>query len=180
MWGLWFFPLVVLIFVGVLIAAIAFAIIVRPKRKKVWIALATAPFGCAAMPIAGLMFLGVVAAVLQKNDARLFQEVYGFIPEMNDSQMLSDDFGTWSDRAIYMRLEPTPHDRQRILDVAPDRSDLSSEQVAALGNDKGFLWWDTECKKPAIYDASGYREWRDLIVYDCPERQPMFVIAFRP
>lgn len=180
MWGLWLFPLVVMIFLGALIAAIAFGIIARPKRWSIRIALLAAPFGCAVLPIAALIFLGAAAAVFQKSDAQLFQEIYGFIPEMNESQMLSDDFGIWSDRAIYMRLEPTPHDRKRILDVAPKRSDLSPEQFAALGNEQDFMWWDTECKNPAIYDASGYREWRDLTVYDCPEQQRMFIIAFRP
>jgi hypothetical protein len=180
MWGLWFFPLILTIFVGVLTAVVGYAAFMRPKKVRIWMALIMAPIGCALMPIIALIILVGVNAILQKSDSRLFQEIYGFIPEMRDDQMLSDDFGTWSNRSIYMRLEVTPPDRRRILDVAPRRSDLTAEQFAIRGTIEGFMWWDTDCKQPTIYDADGYRKWQTLTVYDCPERQIMFIVAFRP
>ncbi len=180
MWTLWFVPLIVTIFAGVLILVVGYAAFVRPNKVRTWIALAAAPFGCTLLPIVALMVLAGLNALLQKSDARLFEEVYGFMPEMREDQMLADDFGTWSNRSIYMKLEPTPHDRRRILDVAPRRSDLTAEQFAIRGTAEGFMWWHTNCEEPAIYDADGYREWQTLTVYDCPERQIMFIVAFRP
>jgi hypothetical protein len=180
MWGLWFFPLVVLILLGGLFVVGVYAVIVRPKKGRIWVALVAAPFGCALLLIITLMILAGVNVVLQKSDARLFAEIYGFIPEMRENQMLSDDFGMWSQRSIYMRIEATPHDRQRILDVAPSRSTITAEQFADRGTAEGFIWWDTVCDKPTIRDADGYRGWQTLTVFDCPERQVIFIIAFRP
>ena len=180
MWGLWFFPLVFTIFIGGMVIAVSYAVIAKPKKGRTWLILVVAPFGCALLPILALMLLSGLHTVLQKSDARIFEEIYGFIPEMGEDQMLSDDFGTWSKRSIYMRLEVTPYDRKRILDVAPHRSELTAEQFAVRGTVEGFTWWDTVCDKPNIYDADGYREWQTLTIYDCPERQIMFVNAFRP
>lgn len=180
MWGLWLFPLLGLIFCGVLAICIVIAVIKRPKKKSARFALALAPFGCAIFPVAAIMILGAIGAIFQKSDARLFQEIYGFIPKMREDQMLSDDFGIWSNRSIFMRLETTPHDRRRILDVAPRISELTQDQFKIRGTVEGFTWWNIECENPTIYDADGYRGWQTLTVYDCPERQIMFVVAFRP
>ena len=180
MWAFWLIPLLSLIFFGVLAICIAIAVIKRPKKISAWVALGLAPFGCATLPVAAIMILGAVGALFQKSDAGLFQEIYGFVPEMREDQMLSDDFGTWSNRSIFMRLNVTPHDRQRILDVAPRTSELSQDQFKIRGTIEGFSWWDTECEKPQIYNADGYRGWQSLTVYDCPERQILFIVAFRP
>ena len=180
MWALWLFPTILAIFFGVLACVIIYALVVRPKNGRTWIVLTTVPFGCAFLPIVAIMALAGLSALLQKSDARLFQEVYGFVPQMREDQMLSDDFGTWSNRSIYMKLEVTPHDRQRILDVAPRRSNLTAEQFDMRGETEGFMWWDTACDKPVIYDADGYHDWQTLTVYDCPERQIIFINAFRP
>jgi hypothetical protein len=180
MWGLWFFPLVLAIFIGGVVIAVSYAVTAKPKKGRTWLILVVAPFGCASFPIIALMLLAGLNTVLQKSDARLFEEIYGFIPEMREDQMLSDDFGTWSERSIYMRLEVTPYDRKRILEVAPHRSDVTTSQFAARGTVEGFTWWDISCDKPYIYDADGYREWQTLTIYDCPERQIMFVHALRP
>jgi|688.fasta_scaffold977868_2 hypothetical protein len=179
MWGLWFFPLVTLIFLGGLVVAVIYAVIARPKKGRTWLALIAIPSGCALLPIIAVMLLAGLGTVLQKSDARLFEEIYGFIPEMREDQMLSDDFGTWSNRSVYMRLEATPNDRKRILDLAPRRSGLTADQFAVRGTVEGFTWWDTVCYKPAIYNADGYRGWQTLTVYDCPERQVMFIVALR-
>lgn len=180
MWALWFIPLLGVIFLSALAVVIVVAIIRRPKSVAAWVALTIAPFGCAALPILAILALSASSALFQKSDAKLFEEIYGFIPEMREDQMLSDDFGIWSNRSIYMKLEATPHDRKRILDVAPNVSTLSKEQFAARGAAEGFIWWDIACEKPDIYDADGYREWQTLTVYDCPERKIMFISAFRP
>ena len=98
MWALWFIPLLCLIFCGVLAICIAIAVIKRPEKKSARFALVLAPFGCAIFPVAAIMILGALGAIFQKSDARLFQEIYGFIPEMREDQMLADDFGVWSNR----------------------------------------------------------------------------------
>ncbi|MFM2409775.1 MAG: hypothetical protein RL481_603 [Pseudomonadota bacterium] len=180
MWGLWLFPLLGLIFCGVLVIVIAIAVIKRPQKVATWLALGFAPFGCALLPIVTIVLIGAVGALFQKSDARLFEEIYGFVPEMREDQMLSDDFGVWSGRSIFMRLYPTPHDRKRILDVAPQISELTQDQFKTRGAIAGFGWWNIECEKPTIYDADGYRGWQTLTVYDCPERQLIFVIASQP
>lgn len=180
MWALWFIPLIGAIFLGVLFFAVVYAAVARPRKARVWALLIAAPFGCAMMPIAGLMLLSVLGSLLQSSDVTLFDEVYGFSPEMDDSQMLSDDFGIWSDRKIYMRLEPTPHDRERILAVTYGGvSGLTGDDFAALAAPHQFSWWHTNCENAVVYDADGYRDWKTLKVYDCPERRQMYIVAFQ-
>lgn len=180
MWTLWFVPLIGAIFLGVLFFAMVYAAAVRPKKARVWALLISAPFGCALMPIACLILLSVLGTLLQSSDVALFDEVYGFRPEMDDSQILSDDFGIWSNREIYMRLEPTPHDRERVLDVAYGGvSSLTGDDFAALAAPHQFSWWHTNCKKAFVYDADSYRDWKTLKVYDCPERRQMYIVAFQ-
>jgi hypothetical protein len=179
MWSLWFIPLLASIFVGVLVVVVAILLFKRPKKPSIWLALLAAPFGCALLPIIGLLFLSVVVDLLQKSDRGLFNEIYGFNPEMGEGQMLSDDFGIWSDRSIYMRLQATPHDRERILAVA-DRSFMATEEFEQLGHARQFSWWDTNCDQPKLFEANGYREWKTLTIYDCLERQTMFIHAHRP
>lgn len=180
MWTLWFIPLLGLIFVGTAVVAIVIALVWRPRRPLQWLGLAALPFGCAALPVLALMFLVGAGALLQKDDAALFREVWGFTPDMREDQMLSDDFGIWSDRWIYMRMEAGPRDRQRMLDVALRRAAMTPEQFANFRQSHGFIWWDTACDAPDIRDASGYRDWQWLLVLDCPERGLLFFVAFRP
>jgi hypothetical protein len=180
MWTLWLFPLIGIIFFSILAFVIIAAIFGQQRGAGTWLAFTLAPFGCALMPIAAIMLISVITDILQKSDAMLFHEVYGFRPEMREDQMLSDDFGIWSNRSIYMKLKATPHDRRRILDVINQRSELTAEQFTMLGTAKGFSWWESICEKPSIYNSDGYREWQTLTVYDCPERQIIFIVAFRP
>ncbi len=179
MWGLLLFPLLVAIFLGVALVAIIAALVFRPKRPLTRTGLLAAPFGCAALPLLAILSVAGMNSLLQKSDARLFQEIYGFVPEMREDQMLSDDFGTLSDRWIYMKLEPTADDRGRILAVAPRQSGLTAEQFANHGRTHQFTWWDVQCGVPDIRDASGYRDWQQLTVYDCPETNRVFIVAFR-
>lgn len=179
MWTLWFIPLVGLIFLGMVVVAIIAALIWRPKRPVQWLGLATLPFGCAALPVLALMLVAGVTALLQKGDAALFEEVWGFVPDMREDQMLSDDFGMGSDRWIYMRMEPSPHDRQRVIDVTRP-SEVTPVQFDFMGEGRQFMWWDTSCEAPVMREADGYRGWRMLVVLDCPERREMWFVAHRP
>lgn len=180
MWTLWFIPLLGLIFVGMVVVALLIAVIRRPRQPWQWASLFALPFGCAALPVLALMLLAGASALLQEDDASLFREVWGFAPDMREDQMLSDDFGGASDRWIYMRMEPSAHDRQRILAAAPRRSDVTAEQFQHHEQTHGFIWWDTQCAAPDIRDGAGYRGWRQLTVYDCPEAHRMFIVAYRP
>lgn len=179
MWTLWFIPMLGLIFVGMVAVAIVIAIVWRPKRPLQRLGLAALPFGCAALPVVALMLLAGLNAVLQKSDASLFREVWGFTPDMREDQMLSDDFGFWSDRWIYMRMEPSPRDRQRLIDVTRP-SNLTVAQFAGYGTNRQFLWWHTACGAPVVREAPGYRDWSTLVVLDCPGQHQMWLVAHRP
>jgi hypothetical protein len=167
------------IFVAMLVVAIVVAVVWRPKRPTQWLALTAMPFGCAALPIVGLMLLVGISALFQKSDASLFEEVWGFVPDMREDQMLSDDFGIWSNRWIYMRMEPSPHDRQRVINVTRP-STVTPLQFDFTGDGRGLEWWDTHCAEPTLREADGYRDWRMLVVLDCPERREMWFIAHQP
>lgn len=179
MWTLWFIPLIGLIFLGMAVVVIIAALVWRPKRPAQRVGLAALPFGCAALPVLALMLLAGVNALLQKSDAGLFEDVWGFVPEMREDQMLSDDFGIGSDRWVYMRMEPSPRDRQRLIDVTRE-SAVTALQFDVMGEGRQFGWWDTDCAAPVMREADGYRDWRMLVVLDCPEQQQMWFIAHRP
>ena len=179
MWTLWFIPLLCMIFIGVAFLSLVAGVIWRPKRPAQWLGLVALPFGCAALPVLALMLLVGLNALLQKSDAALCEEVWGFIPDMREDQMLSDDFGMWSNRWIYMRMEPSARDRQRLIDVTRPSS-VTSIQYDVMGEGRQFSWWNTDCAAPILREADGYRDWRMLVVLDCPEHQQMWMIAHRP
>lgn len=180
MWSLWVIPLLTGLFVAGIAAAIITAIIIRPQTMGARIGLAIAPVGCVALPLLALAALIGISALLQKSDAALFEELFGFRPEMGEDAMLSDDFGTWSDRAIYMRTEPSAHDRQRMIDVMHGPADITPAQFAVYGESRPFSWWHTQCEVPRILAADGYRGWTMLRVLDCPERGTLYIVALRP
>ena len=74
--------------------------------------------------------------------ARIFQEIYGFIPDMRVDQMLSDDFGDHRAKRtnLHAYTKPNPYDRKRIQDVAHHRSEIPADQFPFRGTVEGFTW----------------------------------------
>lgn len=178
--GVMLIGLMAALFVAAAIVAVIIALVARPQRVSGRVALILAPFAVAMLPVAAIALVIAANALLQKSDRALFAEIYGFTPDAEEWAILSDDFGVGSNRRIYMRIEPSPHDRQRILAVARHDGALTAQIFAAAGAAEQFMWWDTQCEAPALYMSDGYRDWRLLAVLDCPERRQMFLIARRP
>ncbi|MDQ3280257.1 MAG: hypothetical protein M3Q69_02465 [Acidobacteriota bacterium] len=180
MWGLWLFPLVKLSF----FAGFALAVLwylrrsLAGKRPKVPLAIAVGvvtPFGCAALPVLTLMFLAAIAPLFQKSDTQLYEEVFGHAPPFGEDRMLFNDFGSGTDRHIFMRAEPTPAQRDQMLASAPLRaSQFTLDEFAALGTQQGFMWWlstdplrGEHCKSVRIREGHGFRGWREFRVAEC-------------
>jgi hypothetical protein len=170
MWGLWFFPLVALSF---LIGAAVGLVWLFSRRKKRISSVAGAvalPFGCAAMPVAGLALLGAIGSALQKSDTQLYEEIFGYRPTITDDRMLFDDFGSGRGREIFMRAEPTDTERAKLLKIPGlVDSNYTFDQFVSRGTQHGFTWWMSpeSCETARIFDAPGFRGWLDFRVAEC-------------
>ena len=182
MWGLWFFPLVTLSFFGGLAVAVLWYLLRAHagKRPNVPAAVAVgvaAPLGCAALPIIALVLLGAVSSLFQKSDTQLYEEVFGHEPALGEDRMLFNDSGKGAHRHIFMRAEPTPEEREKMLAIPTLRaSEYTLHEFAALGAQQGFMWWiateprsDDRCKSARIREAHGFRGWREFRVAECLE-----------
>ena len=77
MWGLWFLPLIILIFLVVGAISLILLLTGPPDRAGIKAALIAAPFGCAAMPIAGLLMLAAIGSRTQATDQEIYAEIFG-------------------------------------------------------------------------------------------------------
>lgn len=180
MWGLWFFPLVRLSFwVGLALALLWYLLrAVAGKRPRAPVAVAVtvvAPFACAALPMMALTLLAAVSPLFQKSDTQLYEEVFGHKPALGEDRMLFNDFGSGTDRHIFMRAEPTSAEREKMLATPALRaSKFTLNEFAALGTRQGFSWWistdpqrNERCKSARIREAHGFRGWREFRVAEC-------------
>lgn len=175
MWGLWFFPLVALLFLGGAAAGLIWFLASRKGHRPNIAALVALPFGCAAIPVAGLALLATIGNLTQSSDTALFEEIFGYRPTMTEDRMLFDDFGSGRDRDIYMRAEPTDAERKRLLAIPGAKpSDFTLDQFIARGEAQGFSWWMSGndympgyCKSARILDAHGFRGWGEFRIAEC-------------
>lgn len=177
MWAIWLIPLFGLSYLALAVVAAALFVGWPPKRRGQWVTLVVLMF---ASPIVLLLAVSAIQAFLHKSDRQLFEEIWGFQPDMVEQQMLSDDFGMWSDRAIYLRTSPEARDRQRMLSAMHGPAGITSAQFAAYGESRQFSWWHTQCEAPRILEADGYRGWKMLRILDCRERRELYIVALRP
>lgn len=200
MWGLWFFPLIALIFMVVSGVSLFAAAVIRPKRPAAWLGLVSAPFGCAAIPIVGFFILAGIASATRVSDREIYAEIFGYTPTLTEDRMLSDDFGSGDSRAIYLRAEITAAERQRLLRTPGLRpSDLTFAQANVTAYIHNFMWWidneqhgvpaeyidrSSQCPDPKIYEANGYNGWRHLTLIECPmppeyNHDYIYIVAIR-
>ena len=185
MWSLWFVPFVIgLLAVGATVSGVLFVTISHFSRsehrhRNAAIA-ASLPLGCAALPIVTMILLAMLGTSLQESDADLYEEMFGYRPGISEDRMLSDDFGSGMSREIYMRIEPTTAERQRLLRIPGlTRSPMSIDQFAARGTQNGFSWWISTdigrrhwfdyCRSARIYEAHGFRGWVEFRIAECTD-----------
>jgi hypothetical protein len=182
MWGLWFFPLVALSFCAGLAAAVVWYLLravagTRPKAPVAVAVAVAAPFGCAALPFLAFALLAAVSPLFEKSDTQLYEEIFGHESTLGEARMLCNDFGSGTDRHIFMRAEPTTEERQKMLATPPLRaSEFTLNEFEALGTRHGFTWWIStdpksldHCKSVRIREAHGFRGWREFRVAECLE-----------
>lgn len=163
--------------VGGLISVIWYFVSPRDRRPS-YEKLAIAPVGCAVLPVAGLAGLVVIGVIYQKDDAELYEELFGYHPAIANSNMLFDDFGHGRNREIYMRAYPNDEEREEIFSTPGLRpSDFSLSQFIARGDRHDFMWWLTTtpremgdyCESVQIYEAHGFRGWTEFRVAECTD-----------
>jgi hypothetical protein len=133
------------------------------------------PFGCAALPIVGLILLGLTGNLFQKSDEALAEELFGYSTTLTRDRMLFDDFGSGRSREIYMRAEMSDAERKKLLSIPNAvESELALEDFEARGASKGFMWWvknDPEdrnyCASALIRDAHGFNGWQEFHWAEC-------------
>ena len=178
MWGLWFFPLAgvyLLLFVAGLVAALIWHFS-RPKnvRGSVLKALSV-PIGCGILPVALVALLISIFALFEKSDSELYEEVFGYAPEITEDRMLFDDFESDTGRVVFMRAEPTDDERRQLLSVPGLReSSQQLESFSQLGRSRGIGgWWISTdvsgeyCKTAKMHRASGFNGWTELYIAEC-------------
>ena len=175
MWGLWFFPLVVLLFiVGVAVGLVWYFTGRKDGPARIVVA-AAFPFGCAAMPIIGLTLLAAASSALQTSDVQLYEEVFGYRPTITEDRMLFDDFGSGRDREIFMHAEPNDAEHKKLMAIPGlVESEYTLDLFIARGAQHGFGWWMEAdsvdfgyCKSARILDAPGFHGWREFRVAEC-------------
>ena len=175
MWGLWAFPLLVMLFVGGSAAGLAWFLASRKGQRPNIAAAIAIPFGCVAIPVVGFLMFAVIGNLIQSSDTELYEEAFGYRPTITEDRMLFDDFGGGRDREIFMRAEPTDAERNRLLSIPNAvESDFTLDQFIARGASHGFTWWLSGsdmyrefCKSARIVDAHGFRGWVEFRVAEC-------------
>ena len=173
-WGLWAFPLLVILFLGGCAAGLAWFLASRKGQRPIAAAIAI-PFGCVSIPVVGFVILAVVSNLLQSSDTELYEEAFGYRPTITEDRMLFDDFGSGGSREIFMRADPTEAERNRLLSIPNAvESEFELDQFIARGAAHGFTWWLSSsdmyggfCKSARILDAHGFRGWREFRVAEC-------------
>jgi hypothetical protein len=173
-WGLWAFPLLVILFVGGSAAGLAWFLGSRSQRPNIAAVIAI-PFGCVAVPVVGFVVLAVIGNLIQNSDTERYEEIFGYQPTITEDRMLFDDFGSGRAREIFMRAEPTDAERNRLLSIPNAvESDFTLDQFVARGASHGFSWWLSNsdryadfCKSARILDAHGFRGWVEFRVAEC-------------
>jgi len=175
MWGLWFVPLVILLLlVATASGLLWFFAAPKDRRPKITTVVAV-PIGCAGMLIIGLPLLAAFGSLFTKSDTHLYEEIFGYRPTLTEDRMLFDDFGSRSDREIFMRAEPTDAERKKLLAIPGSvESNFTLGQFIARGAQRGFTWWmsansldDGYCKSARILDAHGFRGWIEFRIAEC-------------
>ena len=142
MWGLWFFPLVALLFLGGLALAAALVVWRKPRSARGWLVLAALPVALPGIPVFGLFGLAALSSSFAQSDAELFEELYGRTTTLRDDQMLFDEFYSGPSRELWLRAEPEAAQRDEVLTIPGlQPSSLTPEDFAALGSGHGFSWW---------------------------------------
>lgn len=162
--------------VGVVIAVVWYFSSGKGNRPNLAAVLAI-PFGCAAIPVVGVVLLVVAANLLQKSDEALANEVFGRPTSLTGDRLLFDDFGMGRDREIYMRAEMTDAERENLLSIADAvESDFPLAAFASLGARKGFTWWVSTdpgdrnyCASARIRNAHGFNGWTEFRFAECLE-----------
>lgn len=181
MWGLWFFPLVVLLFLGGLAGAVALALFRRPRSPSGWAALVALPVVLPAIPVGGLLVLSALGNALAPTDAELYVELYGRKTTLREDQMLFDEFHSGAGRELWFRAEPDSSQRKEVLAIPGlQPSSLSPEDYAALGGEHGLSWWfepadsplGDACLKARISRADDALGWQEIVVAECLEHAP--------
>lgn len=142
MWTMWLFPLVIcLLLFGAMSSILWFFTSRKDSRPRILTVVAV-PFGCAGVPVIGLLLLSAASAFFQKSDAQLYKEAFGYRPTIDEDRMLFDDFGNGAKREIFMKAEPT-NDERSILLTIPGlvQSEFTLDQFIARGAQHGFMWW---------------------------------------
>jgi hypothetical protein len=107
-WGLWFGPHLALAFVVVIIISL----LVLFSNDLGWLkkvaAAVAIPFGCAAIPIVGLMGLIAINAIFQSTDKELYEEIFGYEPTISEDRMLSNASGWRKNRKSTCVLSRPP------------------------------------------------------------------------
>ena len=169
------FALIPLLFVvGVVIALVWFLASPKQKRPNI-IAVLAVPFGCAIMPVAGLIAAVLLAPLFQKSDPELYEEIFGTETTTSEQSMLFDEFGRGRTREIYMRISPNEAEREYLLNLPNSKpSDAGLAQFIARGDQHGFSWWISSnphsagyCRSARLLEADGFRGWEQLRIAEC-------------
>lgn len=175
MWGLWLFPLLVILLVGEIAAGLAWFSARRNGQRPHLAAVLAIPLGCVAIPVVGFIMLAVAGSLIHSSDTELYEEVFGYRPTITEDRMLFDDFGSGSEREIFMRAEPRGAERSRLLSISNAvMSDLTLDQFIERASSRGFSWWLSSsdmsvgfCKSARILDAHGFRGWAEFRIAEC-------------
>lgn len=164
-----------LLFVGGAVAGAVWVLGSRKEQRPNIAAVIAIPFGLAAAPIVGIVMFAVIGNRLERSDTALYEEVFGYRPTITEDRMLSHDFGQHRSREIFMRVEPTDAERNRIVSIPNAvESALTPDAFIARGLSHGLGWWLSGnerngkfCKSVRIVDAHGFRDWSEFHVAEC-------------
>lgn len=171
---------------GLIVAAII--LFFGKNLKWKWPAALSALIGCMVLFPAGIFGLSGLLGTEQDADQDRFEEIFGYATSVPNERMLSNHSGSGQGRSIFLRIEATDGEKEKILNI-PGRvkSHYTTENIIADGANRGFSWWlrdrgsfgQKSCTQKKISDANGHNGWSALTILECftPETHTSLVTA---
>lgn len=177
MYSLWLVPLIALIFIGVAVLVI---ILMASGRIKSWhgrAAAVAAPFGCAMLPLLGLILLAGLSDLFARQDTEYYADIFGPSPTAADDRLLIDELYSGERHDVWLRAEMTDNGLRHMLALPGLQSDADAVvMVRTSGRTRGLSgWWIGEfgdpCPGAKGYSARSTGDWESVMMVICPRGQ---------
>lgn len=163
-----------LIFIGVLVLVIILMTSGVIKSRRGRVAAMGAPFGCALLPVLGLIVLTGLAPWFSKQDVDHYAEIFGPSPTAANDRLLTNELFSGDRHDVWLRAEMTDDGLRHMLKLPGLRPDADAAVlVRTSGATRGLSgWWMGDqydlCENAKGYSARNTGQWEAVMLVVCP------------